>query len=486
MSPGFDDSIFDGDSLHEECGVFAVFQPEGTVAPLAYLGLHALQHRGQEAAGIATAYMGQITVTKEVGLVSEVFDQRTLNALPGDMAIAHTRYSTTGRSEWSNAQPIFRGVNGVGFALAHNGNLTNTAALVEEADVLPGMAGSDTDVAAELISKALQQHDAPGDGLQSLVNACRTVMPMLEGAYSMVMLHPDAVIAARDPRGFRPLCLGKLGDGWVVASETTALDIVGATYERDIDEGELVVITRSGIESIRLTPIEDIEPHLCIFEYVYFARPDSLLLGRGVHSARVRMGRELAREAPAVGDLVMGVPESGLAAAEGYALESGIAYGQGLVKNRYIGRTFIAPDQEKRRVGVRMKLNPLRENIAGKRLIVVDDSIVRGTTTRAMVEMLRNAGADEIHMRISSPPYRHPCYFGLDVGSEDELLATGRSVDEIAAHLGVDSLAYLSLGGLQAAIDNGEKGYCDACLTGDYPIEIPVEIGKHVLEAPRG
>lgn len=474
------------DTLHEECGVFGVFTSDKPAAHLTYLGLYALQHRGQESAGIATSDGNQVTVVKDMGLVSNVFDHRSLAALPGGHGIGHTRYSTTGSSLWQNAQPVFRGVNSVGFALAHNGNLTNTVELTERAGVLPGLVGSDTDLLAELLALEIGRRPVSGSGGDALAAACEAVLPSLQGAFSLVLMDAQSLIAARDPHGFRPLCLGRLGDGWVVASETPALDIVGAEFVRDIEPGEMVAISAAGVRSVRLFPADHVEPRLCIFEFVYFARPDAILEGTTVHGARVRMGQALAVQAPAEADLVMGVPESGVAAAEGYARQSGIPYGQGLVKNRYIGRTFIAPTQELRSLGVRMKLNPMRDNIEGKRLVVVDDSIVRGTTTKAMVEMLRHAGAREVHMRISSPPYRWPCYFGMDTGERSELLAARMSVEEITEYLGVDSLAYLTLDGLLTSIATPDAGFCDACLTGDYPVEIPVSIGKHVLEEHLG
>jgi amidophosphoribosyltransferase len=474
------------DTLHEECGVFGAFTPGHPAAHLIYLGLYALQHRGQESAGMATSDGTRLTVFKDMGLVSNVFDQRSLAALPGELGIGHTRYSTTGSSQWQNAQPVFRSVGSIGFALAHNGNLTNTAELARELAVLPGMIGSDTDLLAELLAEHMASGPVVGNGSDALARACTAVVPRLEGAFSLVLSDAHTVIAIRDRHGFRPLCLGRLDEGWVVASETPALDIVGAQFERELRPGEMVVINASGVTSVDLFEPERIDPKLCIFEFVYFARPDSVLYDRSVHAARVRMGEQMAEQAPVVADMVMGVPESGVAAAEGFARQSGIAYGQGLVKNRYIGRTFIAPTQELRALGVRMKLNPLREDIAGKRLVVVDDSIVRGTTTKAMVAMLRQAGATEVHLRISSPPYRWPCFFGMDTGAPSELLAARMSVEEIEAHLQVDSLAFLDLDRLVTAIDAPGGGFCNACLTGNYPVEIPVEIGKHVLEGQRG
>ncbi len=470
----------DGGKPREACGVFGVYAPGQPVAHHAYLGIYALQHRGQESAGIATSDGNHLTVVKDMGLVSNVFDDRTLAALDGDLAIGHTRYSTTGSSMWKNSQPVFRDCEHTQFALAHNGNLVNTSKLAEEAGVLPGTVTSDTDAMAEWISRAVAEHGIDDDG--ALVPAMCEVLPHFEGAFSLVVMDRKRVIGVRDPRGFRPLCLGKLETGWVLASETPALDVVGAHFVRELDPGEMVVIDDTGVKSHR--PFDDVsvDPKLCLFEFVYFARPDSQLYGRNVHQARVHMGEQLAEQTPVEADLVMGVPESGIPAAEGYARRSGIPFGHGLVKNRYIGRTFIAPSQEMRSLGVRMKLNPLRDNIAGQRLVVVDDSIVRGTTTRSMVQMLRESGAKEVHMMISSPPYRWPCFYGMDTGSRGELLAANMEVDEIRDYLGVDTLSYLSLDSLIDAVGAPGAGFCTACLTGDYPVPIPPEAGKGVLE----
>ncbi len=462
--------------MKEACGVFAVFAPGRAVAQLTFDGLYSLQHRGQESAGMAVSDGELITVVKDMGLVSSVFDERTIECLPGNLAIGHTRYSTAGESTWRNAQPVFRSAGGMGIALAHNGNLTNTSDLAEDNGMLPGVLTTDSDLVVELLATAVGRM-FPGSNM--LEEAMVEVLPRLEGAYSFVAMDESHIFGARDPHGFRPLCLGVLpvdkgGEvGYVLASETPALDVVGARFIREIEPGEMVVIDESGVRSIRLPVTMGQEPHLCIFEFVYFARPDSMLYGTEVHGARRRMGEYLAAELPVRADMVMGVPDSGVPAAEGYSKASGIPYGQGLVKNRYIGRTFIAPQQEARVAGVRRKFNPLRESILGKRLVVVDDSIVRGTTTKAMVKMLREGGAEEIHLRISSPPFRWPCYFGIDTPDKSELLAASMSVDEIADYLGVDSLAYLSLEGLQKAIGVPGGGFCTACLTGEYPI--PVE-----------
>ncbi len=473
----------DDDSPREACGVVGIYAPGKAVAHLNYLCLYALQHRGQESAGIATSDGETITVVKDMGLVSNVFNDRILSGLDGHLGIGQTRYSTTGSSSWRNAQPVYRGVAKREFALGHNGNLTNTETLAKEAGMLPGMITSDSDLVAELVATEieLKADHSSSDG-RELERALSEVLPSLEGAFSFVLMDEANIIGIRDPNGFRPLCLGKLDDGWVIASETPALDIIGAHFVREIEPGEMVVISATGVRSIYPFSPERVDPKLCIFEFVYFARPDSQLYAQNVHHARVRMGEQLASQAPAEADLVMGVPESGIPAAEGYARKSGIPYAQGLVKNRYIGRTFIAPNQELRSLGVRMKLNPLRDTVEGNRLVVVDDSIVRGTTTRAMVRMLREAGAKEIHMRISSPPYRWPCFYGMDTGSKSELLASNLTVQEIEEYLDVDSLSYLTLDRLMEATGANNAGFCAACLTGVYPVQIPENLSKEILE----
>ncbi|MCU4182965.1 amidophosphoribosyltransferase [Acidiferrimicrobium sp. IK] len=459
-------------SPREACGVFGVFARSRSVAHVTFDGLYALQHRGQEAAGMAVSDGADILVVKDMGLVTNVFNEYKLAGLEGQLAIGHTRYSTTGSSTWHNAQPVYRTAGDGVFALGHNGNLTNTAALAEEAGMLPGVVTSDSDVIAELLAHHLDAHPD-----ETLVDALHAVLPRLEGAFSLVLLDKERVIAVRDRFGFRPLCLGTLGEGeWVVASETPALDICGAQFVRELEPGELLVIDGNGVKSMTPFPADRIEPRLCLFEFVYLARPDSRLYGQELHTARFRMGELLAEQAPVDADMVMGVPDSGLPAAEGYARRSGIPYGTGLVKNRYIGRTFIVPDQAQRAQGVRRKLNPLRDTIEGRRLIVVDDSIVRGTTTKAMVAMLRETGAAEVHLRISSPPYRWPCYFGLDTGTRSELIAANMEVDEIRDFVGADSLAYLELDALKQATGAPTAGFCDACLTGDYPVDVPVTL----------
>jgi len=455
-----------------------------------YDGLFALQHRGQESAGMAVSDRASITVVKDMGLVTAVFDERTLSSLQGDLALGHVRYSTTGLSTWHNAQPVYRSIGAAGFALGHNGNLTNTQALLAESGMLPGVTTSDSDLVAELLAREQPPDREPGSSVDPdteaeaenhLEVALNTVLPMLEGAFSLGLMDATHLVAVRDPHGFRPLCLGRLelggGErpGWVIASESPALAVVGAKFVREIEPGEMVVIDEAGPHSSRPWHPEQIDPRLCVFEFVYFARPDSVLHGREVYAARRRMGERLADQAPVEAELVMGVPDSGASAAEGYSARSGIPFGQGLVKNRYIGRTFIAPTPEARALGVRRKLNPLSSTIAGKRLVVIDDSIVRGTTTRQLVKLLREAGAAEVHLRISSPPFRWPCFYGIDTPARDELIAAQLSTDEITEQLGADSLAYLTLEHLMEAVGapGPGQGYCNACLTGRYPTEVP-------------
>jgi amidophosphoribosyltransferase len=472
--------------LKEACGVFGVYAPGQPVAHLTFLGLYALQHRGQESAGMAVSDGEEVMVVKDMGLVAHVFDERKLAPLTGYLAIGHTRYSTTGSSTWRNAQPVFRGVGDTQFALGHNGNLVNTAELAADAGMLPGTVASDSDLVAELVAMELERalkEDGPGDPHTALDAAVAAVLPSLEGAFSFVFMDQHRVIGVRDPNGFRPLCLGRLDDGgWVLASESPALDVVGAHFVREVEPGEMVVLDDAGVRSVRPFPAERIDPKLCLFEFAYFARPDAVLYGRSVHHARVRQGELLAEQAPVEADMVMGVPESGIPAAEGYARASGIPYGQGLVKNRYIGRTFIAPTQEMRALGVRMKLNPLRENLEGKRVVVVDDSVVRGTTQKQIVKMLRESGVREVHLRLTSPPIRWSCFYGIDTGRRSELLAANLQVDQIREYLNVDSLAYITLDRLVASTGASGDQFCDACFTGVYPVPVPVSLSKSVLE----
>ena len=462
----------------EECGVFGVWAPGEDVAKLTYYGLYALQHRGQEAAGIAVSDGSNVLVYKDLGLVAQVFDERTLSSMQGHLAIGHTRYSTTGSGTWENAQPSFRTLaDGGSLALGHNGNLTNTGELSERVaslDPRSGAMGATTD--SDLITTLLAAR--PG---QTPHEAAREVLPTLRGAFCLTFMDERTLYAARDPHGVRPLVLGRLDRGWVVASETAALDIVGASLVREIEPGELLAIDEDGVRSERFAPAT---PKGCLFEYVYLARPDTTIAGRSVNTARVQTGRTLAFEAPAEADLVIPVPESGTPAAIGFAEQSGIPYAQGLVKNAYVGRTFIQPSQTIRQLGIRLKLNPLREVIAGKRLVVVDDSIVRGNTQRALVRMLREAGAAEVHVRISSPPVMWPCFYGIDFASRAELIASGMGVEEIRSSIGADSLAFVSLAGLTAASGQRADRLCRACFDGSYPIPIPTRelIGKHALE----
>jgi amidophosphoribosyltransferase len=473
---GQQDLSHDPDSGPKDaCGVFGVWAPGEDVAKLAYYGLYALQHRGQEAAGIATSDGSNVIVYKELGLVAQVFDEAVLNTLRGHLAIGHTRYSTTGSCTWENAQPSFRpNKTGGGIALGHNGNLTNTYALARLAPGSDDMgATTDSDVITSLLA------DKPDLSLEA---AAAEVLPLLDGAFSLVFMDEQTLYAARDRQGFRPLVLGKLERGWVVASETAALDIVGASFVREVEPGEMVAIDHEGVRSSRFA---DPAPRGCLFEHVYLARPDTSIAGRNLYETRVEVGRQLAREAPVEADLVIPVPESGGPAAIGYAEASGIPYGEGLVKNRYVGRTFIQPSDTIRQLGIRLKLNPLREVLAGKRLVVVDDSIVRGNTQRALVRMLREAGAAEVHIRISSPPVKWPCFYGIDFPTKAELIANGMAVDEIRSHIGADSLAYVSLDGLVAATTLEKGRLCRACFDGEYPTALPAEsqLGKGVLEA---
>lgn len=463
--------------MKEACGVFGVFAPGRSVAQLTFDGIYALQHRGQESAGMAVSDGETITVVKDMGLVSTVFDERTLSALQGDLAIGHTRYSTHGSSDWNNAQPAYRPVGRAGFALGHNGNLTETESLIKRAGMLPGMTGSDSDIVASLLASEFAE-SSTDDDRGELASAIEAVVPDLAGAFSFVLMDATHLYGVRDPHGFRPLCLGRLGpeaapEGWVLASESPALDVIGAAFVRELLPGELVTISAHGMTSRQLFAADELADHLCIFEFVYFARPDTRLHGVEVHGARRRMGELLARQAPVDADMVMAVPESGVPAAEGYARESNIPYGQGLVKNRYIGRTFIDPDQQARMNAVRRKLNPLRDNIEGKRLVVVDDSLIRSTTIRSVVGMLREAGAAAVHLRISSPPFVSPCFYGIDTPTRGELLAANMTLEQIRTHLDLDSIAYLSLENLKAAIGAGAS-FCDACLTGNYPVPVPV------------
>jgi amidophosphoribosyltransferase len=447
-----------------------VWAPGEDVSRLIYFGLYALQHRGQESAGMAVSDGQNILVYRELGLVSQVFDERTLSTLQGELGMGHNRYSTTGSTTWDNAQPSFKTDGARGLALGHNGNLVNTSELSERVG-RRGPATTDSDLVATLLARE-------GPDLEA---AALRVLPTLQGAFSFVMMDEHTVYGARDPYGLRPLAIGRLGDqGWVLASETAALDIVGAEYVREVEPGELVSLDERGIRSLRYA--ETPRHALCLFEFVYLARADSHLYGRTVHEARREMGRRLAREAPAVADLVIPVPDTGHSAAQGFAEAAGIAYGEGLIKNRYVHRTFIEPTPGLRQRGVRLKLNPLADTIRGKRLAVVDDSIVRGTTTRQIVQMLRDAGAREVHMRITSPPIRWPCFYGIDMSTREELVAADAEVEEIRGFIGADSLAYLSLPSLVQSTDAPADTFCRACFDGEYPVAVPEHVSKNLLE----
>ena len=461
----------------EACGVFGVYAPGEDVARIAFYGIYALQHRGQESAGIATADSEKLHIRTGMGLVSQVFNEADLPYLPGHIAIGHTRYSTTGSSRVENAQPLQVDGPAGPLAVGHNGNLVNAGILRSDLEELGFrfQTSTDTEVVARLLVSTPEE-DWPG--------RISNVMHRIQGAYCLVIVTPDKLIAVRDPLGLRPLCLGRLDTGWVVASETCALDHLGAEFVREVEPGEALIIDQAGVTSVK--PLDASANSLCVFEYIYFSRPDSKMRGKLIHPLREAMGRELFREHPVEADLVIGVPDSATAAANGYAQEAGIPYGEGLVKNRYVGRTFIQPDQRLRDMGVYLKLNPMREVIADKRLVVVDDSVVRGTTTSKVVEMLRRAGAREVHMRICSPPIRHPCYFGIDMASQWELIAGRRSVAEIRDHIGADSLGYLSMNGLMRAVQQDSDSFCTACFTGDYPMPVQLQMSKLVFEDDNG
>lgn len=463
----------------DACGVFGVWAPGEEAAKLTFYGLYALQHRGQESAGIAASTGERILVFKDMGLVSQVFSESDLKTLQGHLAIGHCRYSTTGSSVWDNAQPTLRATNEGSLALAHNGNLTNTGDLAERASKeglkLDGEITTDTEIMTALLA---------GSPHRSVEASAVEVLPLLEGAFSLVFMDETTLYAARDRHGIRPLVIGRLARGWVIASETAALDIVGASFVREVEPGEFITVDEGGLRSKKWAePV----PKGCLFEYVYLARPDTSIAGREIHATRVAVGERLAIEFPADADMVIPVPESGTPAAVGYARQSGIPFGIGLVKNAYVGRTFIEPSQTIRELGIRLKLNPLRDIVAGKRLVVVDDSIVRGNTQRAIVRMLREAGAAEVHVRISSPPVKWPCFYGIDFATRAELIANGLEVVEICRSIGADSLGYVSLEGLISATTIAKDNLCRACFDGEYPIPLadPRSMSKFVLEQNR-
>ena len=465
------------DHPKEECGVIGVFTPEGDASRLAFFGLFALQHRGQESAGIAAANGENVVVHADMGLVTQIFREPDFYPLVGDMAIGHTRYSTSGSSELCNAQPLLvEGEHGQ-IAVANNGNIINALQLKEQLQDRWNCtfnSTTDTEVIAQMLAHAV------GATWEERVFQC---MRQLEGAYSLVIQTKDTMIAARDPLGIRPLCLGQLNGGWIVASESCALDHLGAEYLRDVEPGEVIIVDSNGLHTAIWSGGTG-RRALCVFELIYFARPDSIMDGKLVHSARQQLGAQLAREHPVEADLVIGIPDSSTAAAVGYAQESGIPYSEGLIKNRYVGRTFIEPEQRLRDLGVRQKFNPLVEVIQGKRLVVVDDSIVRGTTTPHVVNLLRKAGAKEVHMRVCAPPIKHPCFMGVDMATSAELLAANNSLEEIRELVGADSLGYLTVKGLLKVVGGTDGGFCDACFTGNYPVPVQLELSKLALEKP--
>lgn len=468
------------DQMEEACGVFGVYAPGEDVATLTYFGLYALQHRGQESAGIATLEGETIHCYKHMGLVSQVFDEDRLATLPGNAAVGHTRYSTTGSSHVANAQPAIVETRLGPLALAHNGNLVNTVALRSHLEAQGCTFETTTD--SEMIALAIGQEVDQG---KDWLNGALSAFTHCEGAYSLVIGTPEGVMGVRDPHGIRPLVIGILPGPtrrYVLASETCGLDIIGAEYLRSVEPGELVWISEEGMASFHWA--KKPERKLCVFEMIYFSRPDSVVHEETLYSYRLRLGKQLAEESHVDADMVIGVPDSGIPAAIGYAQTSGIRYAEGLIKNRYVGRTFIHPTQSMREAGIRMKLNPLKDVLQGKRVVIIDDSIVRGTTSRKIVKALRDAGATEVHMRISSPPVTHPCFYGLDTDTQSQLIAATKSVDEIAAHIGVDSLIYLSWQGMLAATGESPEHFCSACFTGDYPIAIPetVKRAKLILE----
>ncbi len=455
-------------SIHEECGVFGLYDPAGDCARTTYYGLYALQHRGQEACGIAATNDRELSFYKDVGLVGDVFNERILDELNGTMAVGHVRYATTGAGQRENAQPLtLKYVKGT-LAVVHNGNLVNTGELRRYFEYRGAIFQTSTD--SEIIAYTIAQARLKCGSVELAV---RDAMPMLKGAFSLIVMSPRKLIAARDPWGFRPLCMGRRGDAIIFASESCALDGVDAEYIREVEPGEIVVVEDGHVHSIKDNcPKEDAKGHLCIFEYIYFARPDSEIYGQSVHMARRYAGRLLAQEHPVEADLVIGVPDSGLDAAIGYAEESGIPYGEGFVKNRYIGRTFITPNQQSRENAVRIKLGPLANNVRGKRIVMIDDSIVRGTTCKAIIKLLRDAGATEVHMRISSPKFISPCYFGTDIPDKKNLIACHHTVEEICEMAGADTLGFLSVENLHKLAPDAQCGFCDGCFTEQYPVEV--------------
>lgn len=474
---GYDFHVEVSEEIHEACGVFGVWGSDRVdVARLAYFGLYALQHRGQESCGIAVNHEGEFSGHKGMGLVSEVFTEKVLDRLDGQMAVGHSRYSTTGGNSIENAQPLIVNYKEGRLALAHNGNLVNAVALRRELEDTGAIFQTATD--SEVIANLISRYGIACHNIQEVL--IRT-MNRIMGSYAIVIMTQKCLIGIRDPWGLRPLSIGKLYNSYILTSETCALDAVGAEFVRDVEPGEIVFIENGEIRSVKA--ITDKPHRLCIFEHIYFARPDSYIDGASVYRARIEAGRTLAREHPVEADLVVGVPDSGLTAAIGYSRESGIPYGEALIKNRYVGRTFIQPNQKMREQSVNIKLNALKDEIEGKRIILIDDSIVRGTTTKKIVQMLKNAGAKEIHMRISSPPVKFPCYFGIDISSKKQLIAANHTIEEIRSMIGADSLGYLSVDGLvRTPVGAPENAFCTACFTGNYPMEVPEEADKFSMD----
>lgn len=461
-----------GDRYKDKCGVFGVYTPRRKLSELIYYGLYALQHRGQESAGMAISDGADLLVFKDMGLVSQVFSQNILQSIKGNLGIGHVRYSTTGSSYWANAQPVFGNFRSGSFALGHNGNLVNSRELAMELSRkrVKFNASSDTEIIARMIERGT---------CEDIIEAISSALGNVVGAYSLAILTEDRVIAVRDPNGFRPLCFGEINGGFAISSESCAINAIGGDMEREVNPGEMIILSADGCTSFQFTP--QVSMSLCIFEFIYFSRPDSVLNGKSVYQVRYNLGARLAEEAPVDADLVIPIPDSGFPAAIGFSERSGIPFGLGLIKNKYIGRTFIQPSQAARKIGINLKLNPLRDVIKGKRLVVVDDSIVRGNTSLAIVRLLYDAGAREVHMRICSPPIRHSCYYGIDMVDPNEFIATGRTIKEIENFLGVDSLHYISYQGLVDCTGIPKEEFCLACLDGDYPIACYDEINYEKL-----
>lgn len=461
-------NVISNKKLNEKCGIFGIYAPGKRAAKIIFYGLQALQHRGQESAGIAVSDGENILIFKDLGLVSQVFNEQNIAPLQGYIGIGHTRYSTRGMNIWKNSQPLYHMFKNESFAIAHNGNLINVKEMRNE-QIKKGIrfeTSTDTEVIVSLIESSEKEN---------IEDAIKEAVSKIKGSYSLLILTRDKIFGIRDPHGFRPLVLGSLDDNYIIASETCALDMVDAKFIREIDPGEIIVLDKDGVRSQMVLPVDRIS--MCVFELIYFARPDSYIYGKNMFEVRHRMGQELAKESPVDADIVISVPDSGTSAAIGYSKESKIPYAEGFIKNRYIGRTFIQPVQEEREIGIKLKLNPLKEVIKGKRLVVVDDSIVRGNTSKKIIKMLYCAGAKEVHMRISSPPLLHPCYYGIDMATEKEFIANHKTLEDIRKSLNLDSLKYLSIEGLMKAIGESKEKFCLACFNGDYPVPVTDSIG---------